>query len=76
MPRQSSVTATHLIDGGWATDRGVLASAPIEQDGTVRVPFLLKAENVFYELNGAVHKIGGTTKLNSSAVNGGTTIRD
>jgi hypothetical protein len=75
MPKQSGVIATHIIDGGWATDRGVLARVGISQDGTVAVPFLRRAENIVYELNGAARKVGGTTSLNSSAVNGGTAIR-
>ena len=53
--------------GGWATDFGPsFPGAP--QGGTLPLPFLLTADNVRYELDGAPHKFGGTTRLNSSAV--------
>lgn len=52
--------------GGWATDYGpTYTGAP--QGNAITLPFLLFADNVFYELDGAPHKIGGTSKLNSSA---------
>ena len=36
---------------------------------------MLVAENVYFELDGGPHKIGGIEKLNSSAVASGTAIR-
>ena len=48
------------VQGGWATDFGpVFAGAP--QGNSLQIPFLLRADNVFYELDGAPHKIGGST---------------
>jgi len=38
------------------------------------IPFLVDAENVLFELDGGPHKIGGASKLNSSAVAGGAAI--
>lgn len=53
--------------GGWATDFGPsFPSAP--QGNALTIPFLLKADNVFYELDGAPHKIGGAALLNPIAV--------
>ena len=62
MPSRSQ-EVTHVFDGGWATDYGQNADVIIESDGKVRIPFLTKAENVYYELNGAPHKIGGLHKI-------------
>jgi len=46
--------------GGWATDYGpTFTGAP--QGNALAVPFLLRADNVSYELDGAPHKIGGST---------------
>lgn len=64
----------HLFAGGWATDFGPNADVAPDGSGTVLLPFLVDAENVFYELDGGPHKIGGTTKLNSSAVASGAEI--
>lgn len=63
----------HLFAGGWATDFGVTASVPFED--VVQIPFLLDAENVLYELDGGPHKMPGTTKLNSSQLESGATIK-
>jgi len=46
--------------GGWATDFGpVFTGAP--QGNSLNLPFFLRADNVFYELDGAPHKLGGST---------------
>jgi hypothetical protein len=46
--------------GGWATDFGPsFTGAP--QGNALVLPFLLRADNVHYELDGAPHKIGGST---------------
>jgi hypothetical protein len=63
-------TVTHRFSGGWATDFGTYTDAAIGQDGKIAIPFLLTAENCHYELDGAPHKIGGLTKLNTSALTG------
>jgi len=68
-------TVRHLFAGGFATDFGPSAPVGISNDGTLAFPFLLQAENVFFELDGGPHKIGGTTKLNATVVNSGNEIR-
>jgi len=65
----------HFFSGGWATDLGPTSDAAPDQAGHIRIPFLWDAENVYYELDGGPHKIGGTEKLNSSAVASGAVIR-
>ena len=46
--------------GGWATDFGpVFTGSP--QGNALVLPFLLRADNVLYELDGAPHKIGGSS---------------
>jgi hypothetical protein len=61
-------TIRHLFGGGAATDYGPNAEVLVREDGVVVLPFLVEAENIVYELDGGVHKIGGTTKVNSTVV--------
>lgn len=68
-------TWRHIFSGGFATDFGPSANVGPDQGGNVMVPFLRKAENVFFELDGGPHKIGGTSKLNSGALEAGAAIR-
>ena len=42
------------------------------QNGALALPFLLTADNILYELDGAPHKVGGSTRLNSTAISLGT----
>lgn len=65
----------HLFGGGFATDFGPSADVGPDQGGNVVFPFLLEAENVFFELDGGPHKIGGTSKLNSVVIESGEEIR-
>jgi hypothetical protein len=65
----------HLFNGGFATDFGPSADVGPNQAGDVIFPFLTGAENVFFELDGGPHKIGGTSKLNSSVIESGANIR-
>ena len=65
----------HKFGGGWATDFGPTAEVQLGQDGSVVVPYLVNAENITFELDGGTHKVGGTAKLNSSAINSGQEIR-
>lgn len=65
----------HVFAGGFATDFGPSANVSPNQAGDVLIPFLLDAENVYFELDGGPHKIGGTSKVNSSVINGGEEIR-
>lgn len=56
--RLSKVIIT--VGGGLATDFGpVFTGAP--QGNALVIPFLLRADNITYELDGAPHKIGGST---------------
>ena len=64
-----------LFDGGWATDLGPTAHVNIGKDGVVRVPFLVDADNVSFDLDGGPHKIGGTERINLTALNGGVPVR-
>lgn len=63
-----------IFGGGWASDFGPNMNASPSQGGDIIVPFLVDAENVFYELDGGPHKVGGTTKWNSSAIGSGAEI--
>lgn len=57
--------------GGWSTDIGPsLTVAP--QQGSLVIPFLPSADNITYELDGAPHKVGGSTRLNATAISVGT----
>jgi len=68
-----SLFLRHVFDGGWATDFG--PSSDVVPDGTiVRVPFLVDADNVIYELDGAPHKAPGASRLNSSALESGADV--
>lgn len=69
------VAIRHLIDGGWATDYGTHAEVEVSRDGGVRLPFLLRAENIFYNLRGGVRKCGGTSKYNATTIESGEEIR-
>ncbi len=69
------IPINHYFSGGWATDFGPIARVQIGQDGSVNIPFLTDAENVFYELDGGPHKVPGTTQLNSTTVDSGEQIR-
>ena len=58
------------FNGGLATDFGPsFPGAP--DNGSLALPFLTQADNVYFELDGAPHKIGGASRLNSVAVTGG-----
>ena len=61
-------TVRHVFAGGWATDFGHIAEVEISSNGLVQVPFLTEALNVFYELDGAPHKMGGTSRTNTTAI--------
>ncbi len=66
---------SHTLGGGWATDFGPVAPVGADQSGRVSIPFLVEAENCFYELDGGPHKIGGSTNVNSTALESGADIR-
>ncbi|MGH9876209.1 MAG: hypothetical protein ACRD5H_01095 [Nitrososphaerales archaeon] len=63
---QSNTRTTILsFQGGFATD---LAAQ------TRDLSFLVKAENLIYEVSGAVHKVGGTERINATALTGSPTV--
>ena len=65
----------HLFDGGWATDFGPNADHFVDQNGQIRIPFLVDAENLLYEFDGGPHKMPGTAKLNSAQMESGAVIK-
>ena len=74
MAARTKRTLRHFFGGGWATDFGPSADVSPDASGKVVIPFLLDAENLLFELDGGPHKIGGTTRVNSSALESGATI--
>ena len=74
MASQKSIVIRHKFGGGWATDLGPSVDVSQSQDGKVVIPFLVDAENCLFELDGGPRKIGGTTKVNSSAVSSGAVV--
>jgi len=48
----------HIFGGGFSPDLGPTVEVPVDQFGRVIVPYLLKAENVIFELDGGPHKVG------------------
>ena len=70
---------THVFGGGWATDFGPSWSTdqqrPLDQQrSTLVLPFLVDAEDVLFELDGAPRTAPGTVKLNSAALESGARI--
>ena len=64
----------HLWGGGWVSDVGMSINSGISQSGDFVFPYLVTAQNIFYEPDGAPHKIPGTTKLNSSVMETGAEV--
>lgn len=64
----------HTFEGGFATDFGSLAEMEV-RGSRIAIPFLLRAENVYFRLNGGVRKAGGTEKYNSVVIESGEEIR-
>lgn len=58
---------THTFGGGWATDYGPTFYGAPDKTGKLVLPFLQKAQNCFYELDGGPHKFPGTSAYNASA---------
>jgi hypothetical protein len=64
----------HVFGGGWATDFGEVAEVGIGQDGLISIPFMTENKNNFFELDGGVHKIGGTVRMNAAQAAGGAEV--
>ena len=71
---QKSTIVRHYFAGGWGTDFGTSVDVAPDQGGRVNIPFLVDAENCLFELDGGPRKVGGTTKVNSSAVASGAVV--
>lgn len=74
MASNRTQTLRHFFGGGWATDFGPTVDVAPDQAGRVVIPFLVDAEDVAYELDGAPRKMGGASKLNASALESGATV--
>lgn len=75
MGSQNSTWIRHSLEGGWATNYGPTVDLAPGQDGVLRIPFLLEAENVDYIYPRGIRKSGGTARVNSSdIVSSSTTI--
>ncbi len=65
-----------VFDGGWSTDLGLTLGrfnwSSLVKEGLVTFPWLIDAEDLYYELDGGLHKCWGAIKLNSSAISGDT----
>lgn len=64
----------HMFDGGWATDLSPRSMAAPDGNGLLKIPYLLTAENIVYELDGSIRKAPGASRVNSAAVNSGNDI--
>ena len=56
------------LGGGFSTDLGTAYAKGPGGDGTLVVPFLTAAENLRFNLTGWFWKIGGSTRLNATAI--------
>ena len=56
----------HIFAGGAASDFGNDAETAQIDEGTIGIPFLLEAENLVYELDGAPVQAPGTEILESN----------
>jgi len=70
----NTLTLRHTFAGGWASDFGPSVDVAPDASGAVRLPFLVDAENVVFELDGGPHKIGGTSHVNSSVMEAGAAV--
>jgi hypothetical protein len=81
MPHNSSQWVNHQFTGGWATDFGkTFYGSP--EGGNLALPWLNRAENIQYTLDGKIKKAPGSNYYNSVAsnstlrsLNGNTNIR-
>lgn len=71
----SDLAVTHTFNGGLATDFGAVADLGDAPSRAMQVPFLVRADNLFYRQNGAIRKINGINKYNSVTIESGEEIR-
>lgn len=65
----------HRFAGGWGPDLGPSIDVIPADGNVVRIPYLLQARNLIYQLNGAPRKMPGLDKLISAALESGADIR-
>lgn len=71
----NTLNIRHLLGGGWATDFGPTTDVVPDASNQLLIPYLIDAYNVLFELDGGPHKIGGTSRINSSALESGAAIK-
>jgi len=64
----------HEFAGGFASDFSDRAATAIGNDGIVKIPFLIEAQNCVYSLDGSPRKAPGTAKLFTTALESGANI--
>jgi len=74
VPSNATRVLRHFFGGGWATDFGPSVDVAPDQSGKVVIPFLVDAEDCLFELDGGPHKMGGASKVNSSALESGAVV--
>lgn len=67
MPMRQREAVQIAIGGGWSTDLGPSFTGG-HANGVLTVPWLTAAENVTWSLDGWPRKIGGSSRLNATAV--------
>ena len=73
----NQVWARHTIAGGWQPDLSPSVEASLDRDGRIIIPHLTDAKNCVFGPPGTIQelrKIFGLAKLNSSALESGSTI--
>ncbi len=73
MPSKTQIIR-HTFAGGFATDFGPTVDVSPDASGKVAIPFLVEAQDCIFELDGGPHCIGGTSKVNASAVASGAVV--
>lgn len=71
----ADLSLLHTFQGGLATDFGGLADIDVDTGRRVRVPFLTRADNIYYGASGQLLKISGINKYNSVTIESGEEIR-
>jgi len=72
--QQAATWVTHRFGGGWATDYGpTVYDAP--NTGVMLLPFLSKAQNVVFTLNGGIQTMPGTTAFNGATLGASSTVK-
>lgn len=73
MPPVQTRFITHRFAGGWAPGYGKLISGFPTDTREVPIPYVLDAKNIFWNLDGGIRKIGGTSYI-GSGMEGGAVV--